>query len=54
MLEFSIGLFADFDTAIASADQIGSDTVFAVDAETTLTLRGVQLASLAADDFRFA
>lgn len=54
MLEFSIGLFADFDTAIASADQIGSDTVFSVDAETTLTLRGVQLASLAADDFRFA
>lgn len=54
MLEFSLDVFADFETAIAAADQIGADTVFSIDAETTLTLRGVQLGSLAADDFRFA
>ncbi|SIR39245.1 hypothetical protein SAMN05880592_1431, partial [Bosea sp. TND4EK4] len=29
------------------------DTVFTIDADTTLTLKGVHLASLAADDFRF-
>lgn len=53
VLEFSIGLFADFDTAMAAAGQIGADTVFSLDAETTLTLKGVQLGSLATDDFRF-
>ncbi len=54
MLEFSSAIFADFGAATAAADQVGDDTVFSIDAETTLTLRGVQLASLAADDFRFA
>ncbi|HEY5795921.1 MAG TPA: calcium-binding protein, partial [Bosea sp. (in: a-proteobacteria)] len=53
VLEFSIGLFADFDAAMDHAEQIGADTVFSIDADTTLTLKGVQLASLAQDDFRF-
>jgi 3',5'-cyclic AMP phosphodiesterase CpdA len=53
VLEFSIGLFADFDDAMAAAVQIGADTVFSLDADTTLTLKGVQLGGLATDDFRF-
>ncbi|HEV7256531.1 MAG TPA: Ig-like domain-containing protein [Bosea sp. (in: a-proteobacteria)] len=53
VLEFSIGLFADFDAAMEAADQLGADTVFTIDADTTLTLKGVQLASLSQDDFRF-
>ena len=53
VLEFSIGLFADFDVAIDAASQVGADIVFSLDAETTLILKGVQLTSLAADDFRF-
>jgi Ca2+-binding RTX toxin-like protein len=40
VLEFSIGLFADFDTAMAAAGQIGADTVFSVDAETAIGHRG--------------
>ncbi|WP_146071437.1 hypothetical protein [Bosea lathyri] len=40
-------------TAITTAKQIGADTVFSVDAETTLPLKGVDLANLAADYFRF-
>lgn len=53
VLEFSIGVFADFDTAMDAAAQIGADTVISIDGDTTLTLKGVQLASLAHDDFRF-
>ncbi len=53
LLEFSIGLFTGFEDAIDAASQVGADTVFSLDAETTLTLKGVQLTSLAADDFRF-
>ncbi len=54
VLEFSVGLFADFEAAMESAAQLGADTVFTVDADTTLTLKGIQLSSLAQDDFRFA
>jgi Ca2+-binding RTX toxin-like protein len=53
MLEFSVGVFADFEAAMEAAEQSGADTVFSIDADTTLTLKGVQLASLAQDDFRF-
>lgn len=53
MLEFDIDLFADFDDAMGAAAQIGTDTVFTIDADTSLILKGVQLASLAQDDFRF-
>lgn len=53
VLEFASGIFVDFDAAFAAADQVGADTVFTIDAETSLTLEGVQLASLAQDDFRF-
>jgi VCBS repeat-containing protein len=53
VLEFDIDLFADFEDAMGSAAQIGADTVFSLDADTSVTLRGVQMTSLAADDFRF-
>lgn len=53
VLEFDDAVFADFAAAIATAAQVGSDTVFTIDADTSLTLKGVQLASLAQDDFRF-
>jgi Ca2+-binding RTX toxin-like protein/rhodanese-related sulfurtransferase len=54
LLEFQNSLFASFETAIATANQVGADTVFTIDAETSLTLQGVQLTSLSVDDFRFA
>ncbi|KPF72828.1 adhesin [Bosea sp. AAP35] len=54
VIEFSTALFADFDEAIDAATQVGADTVFTIDADTTLTLKGIQIASLAQDDFRFA
>jgi Ca2+-binding RTX toxin-like protein len=53
ILEFDSAVFADFNAAIASAVQVGADTVFSIDADTALTLKGVQLASLAQDDFSF-
>lgn len=53
VLEFSSAIFADFAAAYEAADQVGQDVVFTVDADTHLTLKGVQLASLAQDDFRF-
>lgn len=54
VIEFSSDLFADFDTAMASAAQVGDDVVFTIDADTSLTLADIQLATLRADDFRFA
>jgi len=53
VLEFSVDLFADFDAAMDHAEQVGADTVFSIDGDTTLTLKGIQLSSLAQDDFRF-
>ncbi|RDJ19718.1 calcium-binding protein, partial [Bosea caraganae] len=53
VLEFASEIFVDLDAAFAAADQVGDDTVFTIDADTSLILRGVQLAGLAQDDFRF-
>ncbi|TCR70565.1 glycerophosphodiester phosphodiesterase family protein [Bosea sp. BK604] len=53
VIEFATNVFADFDAAIAAAHQVGADTVFTVDADTSLTLKNLQLASLHADDFHF-
>ncbi|KRE09629.1 hypothetical protein ASE63_03575, partial [Bosea sp. Root381] len=53
VLEFDTDVFADFAAAMEAAAQVGNDTVFTVDADTTLTLKGIQLTSLAQDDFRF-
>ncbi|MGX5735820.1 Ig-like domain-containing protein [Bosea thiooxidans] len=51
VLEFSSEVFADFEAALEAADQVGSDVVFTIDANTTLTLKNVQLTSL--HDFHF-
>ncbi|MGX5733225.1 glycerophosphodiester phosphodiesterase family protein [Bosea thiooxidans] len=51
VLEFSSEVFADATAALAAADQVGSDVVFTIDANTTLTLKNVQLTSL--HDFHF-
>jgi glycerophosphoryl diester phosphodiesterase len=53
LLEFSIDVFADFASAMAAATQVGSDVVFSIDEDTTLTLDHTKLASFGADDFRF-
>jgi Ca2+-binding RTX toxin-like protein len=53
VLEFDVDLFADFDDAMDAASQVGADTVFTIDADTSVMLKGVQLTSLAVDDFRF-
>ncbi|MNL70182.1 hypothetical protein D3C87_1951440 [compost metagenome] len=52
VLEFSTEVFADAAAALAAAHQDGADVVFTIDAETTLTLKNVQLASL--NDLHFA
>ncbi|MGX5735209.1 ExeM/NucH family extracellular endonuclease [Bosea thiooxidans] len=51
VLEFSSEVFADAAAALEAADQVGSDVVFTIDVNTTLTLKNVQLASL--NDFHF-
>ncbi len=53
VIEFTAGLFADFDAVLAAAAQIGTDVVITVDGQNTLTLAEMQLETLRADDFRF-
>lgn len=53
VIELDSALFADFDAAMANAEQVGSGVVFTIDANTTLTLADTALGSLLADDFRF-
>lgn len=53
-LQFSRGVFADFAALKAHAAQVGGDVVITLDAQNTVTLQGVSLASLDARDFLFA
>ncbi|HEY5795749.1 MAG TPA: metallophosphoesterase [Bosea sp. (in: a-proteobacteria)] len=53
-IQFDAGLFADFAAVTAAAEQVGNDVVFTLDEHHALTLSNVALASLSADDFRFA
>lgn len=46
--------FTDFGDVVASASQSGTDTVITLDADTSVTLKDVVLASLGASDFTFA
>jgi hypothetical protein len=52
--KFEIRFFADLDTLLAHAAEMGSDTVITVDAANTITLKNVSLAQLAQADFIFA
>jgi Ca2+-binding RTX toxin-like protein len=48
------GLIDSFDELLAAATQVGADVRIAINANNTLTLKNVQLASLSDDDFLFA
>jgi hypothetical protein len=52
--KFEIRFFADLDTLLAHAAEVGSDTVITVDAANTITLKNVSLAQLAQADLIFA
>ena len=53
MIVFDHTLFADFDTVVAASAQVGASTVITFDAQNTVTLANVSLASLHHDDFAF-
>lgn len=53
VLEFAKDLFDDFAAAMATAEQIGRDTVFNLDDNTSLTLKNLEVGTLTEDDFRF-
>jgi Ca2+-binding RTX toxin-like protein len=53
-IAFQGGTFASFGDLMAHASQQGADAVFTLDAHTSLTLHGIQLAALSAQDFTFA
>jgi Ca2+-binding RTX toxin-like protein len=48
------GLFANFSQVLAASQQVGSDVVITFNANDSLTLSNVTLASLAANDFLYA
>lgn len=54
LIWFNSDLFADFDAVFDHAVQVGNDVVITIDEDTSLTLNRTNLASLVADDFRFA
>jgi VCBS repeat-containing protein len=54
VLELSLGTaFDTFAEVMAKATQVGVDTVFTFDANTSITLKGVQKTALVADAFHF-
>ncbi|GAO38655.1 hypothetical protein SCH01S_17_00090 [Sphingomonas changbaiensis NBRC 104936] len=54
LVAFQGKAFSGFDDLMAHAAQKGTDVVFTLDANTSLTLHNVQLAALSAQDFTFA
>ena len=50
---FNASLFANFAAAMADASQVGSNTVFTIDANDTVTLDFVNKSSLTASNFHF-
>ncbi|MEI9425139.1 hypothetical protein O7A70_28665 [Mesorhizobium sp. Cs1299R1N1] len=53
VIEFADNVFDDFASVLASATQVGADTVITHDASNVLTLKNVALANLHQDDFQF-
>ncbi|WP_170971248.1 calcium-binding protein [Mesorhizobium sp. GR13] len=53
-IRFLHGGFDDFSDVMAVTSQVGSNAVITVNSQTTLTLQGVLMASLDADDFTFS
>jgi len=52
-IQFDSALFADFDAVLEASQHVGGDTVITLDDNNTITLHGVQIASLQASDFLF-
>ena len=54
IIELSLGTaFDTYNEVMAAATQVGSDTVIMIDANNSITLTGVLISSLVADDFSF-
>ncbi|MDA9530548.1 ExeM/NucH family extracellular endonuclease [Bradyrhizobium sp. CCBAU 25338] len=53
VLQFSSSLFSNFAEVMSHTTQVGNNVVLTLDADNTVTLANLQMASLAADDFRF-
>ena len=53
VIEIDASAFADFAAVTSHAEQVGADTVITDDANNSIALLNVALASLSADDFRF-
>jgi len=53
-LQFNASLFANFSAAMASASQVGANTVFTIDGNDTVTLDNVTKTSLTAGNFHFS
>ena len=53
VLEFANSIFGDFEAVLAAASQQNTDTVIAVDASNSITLKNVALTDLHEDDLRF-
>ena len=52
ILQFDHNVFSDFAAALAHATQAGNNFVIAYDTADTITLTGIKLNQLSADDFR--
>lgn len=50
-IQFEDGLFQNPESVLMASDQVGDDVVITLDPNNTITLLGVQLSSLHADDF---
>ncbi|WP_412066340.1 calcium-binding protein [Rhizobium sp. SYY.PMSO] len=53
VVAFDNDVFADFASVMASATQVGADTIIAFDSDHSVKLKSVQMSSLHQDDFRF-
>jgi Ca2+-binding RTX toxin-like protein len=53
VIAFDGNIFVDFASVLASAAQVGADTVIAFDSDHSVKLKNVQMTSLHQDDFRF-
>ena len=53
VIEFDSSIFASFAEVQAAMQQVGANTIITDDANNRITLNGVAMASLGADDFRF-
>ena len=53
IIEFTGGVFQNFQAVQAASHQVGADTVITLDAQNSITLQGVTSSSLHASDFWF-